>query len=649
MVPRVGGTGAAYSDNTLNNGDVITVRLTSNATCRSIDTANSAAITMVVSGTVTPSISFTALPSGPICPGTPVTFTATATNGGTTPAFQWRKNGTSVGTGTSTYTDNALNNGDVITVRLTSNAGCRNADTVNSAATTVTVNPALTPSVSVSPNTGTTICGSTTVAFTATPTNGGTVPVYLWRKNGTPVGGTTATYTDNTLVNGDVITVRLTSNAPCRTLDTVNSSAVTMTVTTVVVPAVTVSPSPSGAICTGTNVTFTATPSNGGAAPIYQWQKNGTPVGGATATYSDNALLNGDVITVRLNSNATCRSTDTANSSAITMVVNSSVTPSVSFTANPSGAICSGTPVTFTATAVNGGTTPVYQWRKNGTNVGTGATYNDNTLNNGDVITVRLTSNASCRNADTVNSTGTTITVNPAVTPSVTISANPGAAICAGTPVTFTATPVNGGSPVYQWRKNGLGVGTNSSTYTDNALANGDIITVRLTSNAGCRTVDSANSTGITMTVTPAVTPSVTVSPNPSGPICAGANVTFTATAVNGGATPAYQWRKNGNSVGSNAATYSDNTLVNGDVITVRLTSNAGCRSTDTANSTAITMTVNTIVVPAVTIIASPSGAICSGTPVTYTATPVNGGTTPVYQWPEEWYVCRHRRYKLYG
>src|SRR5206468_1030563 len=59
------------------------------------------------------------------------------------------------------------------------------------------------------------------------------------------------------------------------------------------------------------------------------------------------------------------------------------------------------------------------------------------------------------------------------VSPTVTISANPGNTICAGTPVTFTATPSNAGnSPTYQWRKNSTAVGSNSSTYTDSALAN---------------------------------------------------------------------------------------------------------------------------------------------------------------------------------
>lgn len=73
------------------------------------------------------------------------------------------------------------------------------------------------------------------------------------------------------------------------------------------------------------------------------------------------------------------------------------ITASVSISANPAGTICSGTSVTFTATHLNGGTSPSYQWKLNGSNVGTNSnTYTNSSLNNGDQISCELTSNANC-------------------------------------------------------------------------------------------------------------------------------------------------------------------------------------------------------------------------------------------------------------
>ena len=535
-----------------------------------------------------PSVSIAANPGNSICQGTPVTFTATPVNGGASPAYQWHKNGINVGSNSPIYTDNALANTDVITVTLTGNAPCATPTSANSNSVTMKVTAPVTASVSIASGAGNSICQGTPVTFTATPVNGGAAPVYQWQKNGINVGGNSPAYTDNALANNDVITVTLTGNATCVTPATANSNTVTMTVTPSVTSSVSIAPGAGNSICQGTPVTFTATPVNGGTSPVYQWQKNGINLGSNGPTYTDNALANNDVITVTLTSNASCATPVAVNSNTVTMTVTPSVTPSVSIASGAGHSICQGTPVTFTATPVNGGTAPVYQWQKNGINVGSnGPDYTDNTLANNDVITVTLTSNASCATPVAVNSNTVTMTVTPSVTPSVSIASGAGNSICQGMPVTFTATPVNGGAaPVYQWQKNGINVGSNGPAYTDNALANTDVITVTLTSNAPCTVPVMANSAPVTVTVTAPVTPSVTIASSPGGSIYQGTSVTFTAIPVNGGAFPAYQWKKNGINTGSNSSTYTDNALTNNDVITVVMTSNAFCltQSTTTAD-----------------------------------------------------------------
>jgi hypothetical protein len=101
----------------------------------------------------------------------------------------------------------------------------------------------------------------------------------------------------------------------------------------------------------------------------------------------------------------------------------------------------------------------------------------------------------------TTTATGT-ITVNPSLSASVNISTTT-ATICSGTSVTFTATPTNGGTtPSYQWKLNGTNVGSNSATYTSTTLANNDVVSVAMTSNATtCLTGSPATSNLITLTV----------------------------------------------------------------------------------------------------------------------------------------------------
>ncbi|MCX6251305.1 MAG: SBBP repeat-containing protein [Bacteroidetes bacterium] len=77
----------------------------------------------------------------------------------------------------------------------------------------------------------------------------------------------------------------------------------------------------------------------------------------------------------------------------------------------------------------------------------------------------------------------TWVTDSPAVNIGVMASANP---VCAGTSVTFTATPTNGGTiPIFQWLVNGMG-GLPSAPTMSYTPVNGDCITCILTSNLVC-------------------------------------------------------------------------------------------------------------------------------------------------------------------
>ncbi len=440
---NAGTDSVVFSSNSLNNNDSVWVVLTSSSSCASPVMAKSNVEHITISPIVAPSVIVSASQTT-VCAGSTVVFTATPTNGGVAPAYQWKKNGNSVGTDSSVYSDNSLSNNDSVWVVLTSSSGCASPASAVSNVTYVTVNTNVVPLVTVVAS-QTTICTGTGVTFTATPANGGTAPVYQWKKNGNNTGTNNAVYTDNSLSNNDSVWVVLTSNATCASPATAVSNVTHITVSTSVVPSVSISASQT-TICTGSNVLFTAIPSNGGLTPAYQWQKNGNNVGTNSATYSDNGLNNNDSVWVTMVSSVGCASPASAASNKVLITVSTTVLPVVTVSASPA-TICAGATVTFTATPVNGGITPVYQWVKNGTNVSSNSVaYGDNTLNPGDSVWVVLTSSAGCANPTSVTSNKTGVTVNPVPVLPVAGSNSP---VTVGGTISLTASSTNGAR--YQW------------------------------------------------------------------------------------------------------------------------------------------------------------------------------------------------------
>jgi len=487
---------------------------------------------------------------------------------------------------------------------------------------TLTVNPELTVSVSIS-TTSNTVCAGTSVTFDAVAVNPGTAPVYQWKKNGSNVGLNSSTYTF-TPSNGDQISCILTSDAaPCASGSPATSNLVTVNVTPVSPVSISIFASNPDAVCAGTSVSYFATPANGGTSPSYQWKVNGGNVG----TNSNNFTYvpsNGDGITCVLTSDVTCPSGNPAVSNTVSAVVNPvvAVTATITPSADP---VCAGTSVAYTANPVNGGTTPAYTWHINGgATVGTGSTYSY-LPSIGDAITCVVTSNAVCPTGSPA-----TATFSPNVNPSfpvgvnITAGTNP---ICAGTSATYTANLTNGGmTPSYEWHINGGSVVGSSDTYTYVPVS-GDIITCNVVSSESCPVINNAVGT-----FTPSVNPILVLSANVTAsiePVCAGTSVTYTAIPTNGGVTPVFEWKINGGtSVGSlGSFTY---TPLSGDIVSCIVTSSELCPSnspfTASLNPTvespvaaAGAITGTSIVLPGSTGVVYSVGAITNATSYVWT------------------------------
>ena len=617
------GTNSPTFNYTPNNGDLVSCILTSSYHCPtgSPSTSNLIAMTVnpgqPVSVTVSPSLN-------PVCTGSTVTFTATPVNGGITPSYQWKVNGSNAGTNSPTFTYTP-NNGDIVFCILTSDAGCATGNPATSNQVTMQVSPGLPVSVWITANHNP-CCRGSLVIFNAFPINGGASPFFQWQVNGLDAGSNSTTFIYSP-INGDQVTCILTSSYLCPAANPVTSNLIAMSVVDNLGVGVSISAS-ANPVCAGTPVTFTATGTNQGYTPVYQWKVNGVNAG-TNSEFFTYAPANGDKIVCELTSSEDCTLGNPATSDPVTMTVNPNHPVSVSIS-TPATSICTGNPVTFNATIVNGGLSPVYQWQVNGLNSGTNSPVFTYTPANNDQVKCILTSNAICPTGNPANSNTIVLTVGPSLPVSISISSNPTGTVCAGTAVSFTAAPVNGGAaPVYNWKVNGNNVGTNSPAYTYTP-ANNDLVKCILTSDLACASGSPATSGTLTMIVNQFRPVSVTIS-SPVTSVCAGTTVTCTASPVNGGSAPSYQWQVNGIDKGTNSPSFSFQPLP-GDQVLCILTSNYSCPTGNPANSNPITFTVNPNL-PVSVIISSPLTTLCQGAPASFTATPVNGGLSPSYQW----------------
>ena len=475
--------------------------------------------------------------------GQTATFSASAT-GPALLSYQWQKNGAAIaGATSSTYQTPVTTVSDTqsqFNVVVSDNTG-----SVTSSGATLTVNPpAVAPSITTQPLSQTVTSGQT-ATFSAAAT--GTAPMsYQWQKNGAAiVGATSSTYQTPVTTASDSqsqFTVAVSNSA-----GSVTSSGVILTVKPpAVVPSITTQPL-SQTVTAGQTATFSV--AGTGTAPVsYQWQKNESPIGGATsATYETPATAvsdNQSQFTVVMSNSAG----DVTSSPATLTVISPGCVPSSGSWVN---------------SALPQAETGMFRVQFDATPSSTGID---------GVVGLSLGP------AGAYTSLAAIVRFNPAGT----IDARNGAAYTAATTVTYTA------GTTYHFI---LDVNLTAQTYNASVVVNGAgapvVIGTALafrTEQAGVSSLNSLasmtspGSQSICNVTASAVPPSITTQPV-SQTITPGQTATF-SVAGTGTAPMSYRWQKNGAAIsGATSSTYqtpAETLSDNGSQFSVVVTNPAG-------------------------------------------------------------------------
>ncbi|RYZ23080.1 MAG: hypothetical protein EOO16_06410 [Chitinophagaceae bacterium] len=288
--------------------------------------------------------------------------------------------------------------------------------------------------------------------------------------------------------------------------------------------------------------------------------------------------------------------------------------------AHPGGGTCAGaTGRTLGVTGVTG-TSPTYEWKKNGV-IMSGVTTPTITITNasaadaGDYV---LTVSNSCGSA--------VYTVHLDVFPPAVVTTQPTPLqnLCTGATATLSATvAIAGGFVQYQWQKNGVDIpGANALTYTIPGATLSDAGTYQLYVNYVCGSTYSANA------VVNVDAPPVITSAYPGGATCATIGGRTLGVASTTGTNLTYQWKKDGLVMpGVTTPTYVINSPTAADAGNYALTISNGC---GTAN-----YDVQLEVFQPAVVTAQPLAVqnLCAGATATFSASVAVSGGFLQYQW----------------
>ena len=243
---------------------------------------------------------------------------------------------------------------------------------------------------------------------------------------------------------------------------------------------------------TGVHISLTGSATGVNYQLLYSGAPAGAVLPGNGSTLNFGLLTAAGIYTAAATDTTHLCTTDMTGSAVIDVIPN--VTPAVSITNDAPDFICLGTLVTYTASAVNGGTSPSYHWNVNGIIAGIGGTYAYYPVN-GDIVTAVLTSDAVCPFPASVT-TGMSMAVDSSYNPVVTIVSSNHGKLAIGQADTFTAVVTNAGPyPAYQWSVNGNTItGATSSVFIYSGFYDNDMVNCEVKGSTLCGTWGTSNS-----------------------------------------------------------------------------------------------------------------------------------------------------------
>ena len=351
------------------NSGIYTVTATIGS-CSKVDTIHT---------TVNQTPTVNASSNAPLCTGSPsLNLSATASPSSSTYSWIGPVSYSSSSQNPSISTPLTTHSGDYIVTAILGQ--CSSKDTV-------TVNIYQTPVVTASSNTPVCAGGNLNLTSSGSPSN----VTYTW--TGPVSFGSTQ---QNPVINSVNI-----GHAGTYTVIAANNICADTATTVVNVLAqqstVGIYPMPNDSICAGSNVSFAAVITNSGPNVQYKWYKNGVQAPGiTTAYYAPSGIVDGDEVYFIAIPDNNCPIPIVSDTSKIAVMP--WLPASVSISASPYLELSPWQMVTFTATPLNGGNNPTYQWKRNSANVSgaTSAVWGANNLANGDTVWVTMKSSYIC-------------------------------------------------------------------------------------------------------------------------------------------------------------------------------------------------------------------------------------------------------------